>query len=64
VPFLGIKPLEHVFGHPAPNNAEVIERVEVYPYYTSGPLWLVYGVNFTFISTQCLGHKNQFVDDV
>jgi len=39
----GVKWLGHGIVHPFPYSTEVKERVEIYLYSTSGPLWPVIG---------------------
>jgi len=41
--FLGVKQLGLGIDHPPPSSAEVKERVELYFYSPSGPLWPVLG---------------------
>ena len=41
--FQGLKWLECADDHPPPSSAEVKERVELYLYSPSGPLWPVLG---------------------
>jgi len=41
--FPGVKRLGLGFDHPLPSSAEVKERVELYLYSPSGPLWPVLG---------------------
>jgi len=41
--FPGVKRPERDVGHPPPSNAEVKERVKLYVYSLSGPLWNVLG---------------------
>ena len=41
--FPGVKRPGRGVGHPLPSSAEVKERVELYLYSTSGPLWPVIG---------------------
>jgi len=41
--FPGVKRLGRGVDHPPPSSAEVEERIELYIYYTSGPLWPVLG---------------------
>jgi len=41
--FLGVERPGHGVDHPPPSSAEVKERVELYLYATSGPLWPVIG---------------------
>ena len=43
VSFPGVKRLGHGDDHPTPSSAEVKERVELYLYSPSGPLWPVLG---------------------
>ena len=42
-PFLGVKRLDRGVDHPRPFSAVVKERVELYLYSPSGPLWPVLG---------------------
>jgi len=42
-PFSGVKWLGRGIDHPPPSSTEVKERVELYLYSTSGPLWPVAG---------------------
>jgi len=37
--FSGVKQSGHCIDHPPPPSAKVKERVELYLYSTSGPLW-------------------------
>jgi len=41
--FPGVKRLGHGVDYPSPASAEVKERVELYLYSPSGPLWPVLG---------------------
>jgi len=43
VSFPGVKEPEHGVDQPPPSSAEVKERVELYLYSPSGPLWPVIG---------------------
>ena len=39
--YLGVKQLRRGIEHPPPSSAKVKERVELYPYSSSGPSWPV-----------------------
>jgi len=42
--------LRHGVDHPPPSNAEVKERVELYIYSASGPLWPVQGELYLYLN--------------
>ena len=46
--FLGVKRPGHGVDHPPPSSAEVKERIELYLYSPSGPLWTVLEWTLTF----------------
>jgi hypothetical protein len=69
--YLGVKRPGHGVDHPSLSSAEVKERVELYLYFPSGPLWPVIGwtlpFTFTFIqkfTPQSIVLKNLIVADV
>ena len=47
--FLGVKWPGSGFDHPSPSSAEVKERVQIYLYSTSGPLWPFIGWTFCVV---------------
>jgi hypothetical protein len=48
--FTGSKAAGCGVNHPLLSSAEVKERVELYVYFPSRPLWLVLGLNFTLVT--------------
>jgi hypothetical protein len=48
ITFPGVKWPGRGVNHPPPSTAEVKERVELYPYSSSGPSWPVLGKHYVF----------------
>jgi hypothetical protein len=63
--FPRVKRLERDVNHPLPSTSDVKERVQLYLYYRSGPLWPVQGKVFLFLSSHVTSvkelRKNSYV---
>ena len=61
VSFLGVIRQGRGVNHPPPSSAEVKERVELYTYFPSGPLWHVLGRNLPFLTSKFTVTKSKVV---
>jgi len=50
---LGVKRLGRGIDNPPPSGGDIKERVELYPYSSSGPLWPVLGSTKNHITVPC-----------